>query len=415
MSGAPVKAASTPSVQALVARQPIMDAQMGIVAYELLYRGIYGTAMVTDIDPAAAPASVLVDAILELGVERLAGDRPLHVNFPESLLESDAPLGAPPDRLIIEVLESVRGTPVVLAALAAFRQRGFRVAIDDYVPGRGDPALLEHADIVKFDLGEMSAQEAAASAQVLLSRGVVCVAEKVETRAQFVTCRDAGVQLFQGFFLQRPETFYGRRIAVDGVAAVQLLAALHGMDWSIRDVERLIASDVGLSYKLLRAVQTANFYTTKQVSSLAQAIVVLGRDQLIRILSLITLSRFRGRPAELIRNALHRARLCELLAAKSSMRDSGAYFMVGLLSLMPAMLGEQVEDTLGSLPLAVDVQEALLKGAGDMGAALACVMALEQGEWSGVAFRGLSLPDINAAYVEACGWVEESIAKLEAL
>ena len=182
-----------------------------------------------------------------------------------------------------------------------------------------------------------------------------------------------------------------------------------------RDVERLIASDVGLSYKLLRAVQTANFYTTKQVSSLAQAIVVLGRDQLIRILSLITLSRFRGRPAELIRNALHRARLCELLAAKSSMRDSGAYFMVGLLSLMPAMLGEQVEDTLGSLPLAVDVQEALLKGAGDMGAALACVMALEQGEWSGVAFRGLSLPDINAAYVEACGWVEESIAKLEAL
>ena len=148
-------------------------------------------------------------------------------------------------------------------------------------------------------------------------------AEGFETRAQFVTCRDAGFQLFQGFFLQRPETFYGRRIAVDGVAAVQLLAALHGMDWSIRDVERLIASDVGLSYKLLRAVQTANFYTTKQVSSLAQAIVVLGRDQLIRILSLITLSRFRGRPAELIRNALHRARLCELLAAKSSMRDSG--------------------------------------------------------------------------------------------
>ncbi|MGE0583153.1 MAG: EAL and HDOD domain-containing protein [Steroidobacteraceae bacterium] len=415
MTNLQTKAVGAPAVQALVARQPIMDAQMGIVAYELLYRGLYGAAMMTDIDPAAATSSVLVDAILELGVERLVGDRPMHVNFPESLIESDAPLGAPPDRLIIEVLESVRGTPTVLAALAAFRQRGYRVAIDDYVPGRGDPGLLDHADIVKFDLGEMSAEEAASNAQELIARGVSCVAEKVETRAQFVTCRDAGFQLFQGYFLQRPETFYGRRVAVDCVAAVQLLAALHGMDWSIRDVERLIASDVGLSYKLLRAVQTASFYATHQVSSLAQAIVVLGRDQLIRILSLITLSRFRGRPSELIRNALHRARLCELLAERSGIRDSGAYFMVGLLSLMPAMLGEQVEDTLASLPLARDVSEALLARTGDMGAALECVAALEQAEWSRVAFRGLGLPDINAAYVETCGWVEESMAKLQSI
>ncbi len=392
-----------------------MDAQLGIVAYELLYRGLYGMAMATDIDPAAATSSVLVDAILELGVDRLVGDRPMHVNFPQTLLEGDAALGAPADRLIIEVLESVRGTPAVLSALAAFRQRGYRIAIDDYAPGSGDPALLDCADIVKLDLGVLSAEEAAASARGLLDRGLVCVAEKVETRAQFVTCRDAGIQLFQGYFLQRPETFYGRRVAADCLTAVHLLAALHRMDWSIREVEQLVASDVGLSYKLLRAVQTASHYANNRVSSLAQAIVVLGRDQLVRILSLITLSRFRGRPVELMRNALHRARLCELLAARARIGDSGAYFMVGLLSLMPAMLGGQPEETIGALPLSDDVQGALLARSGDMGAALHCVEALEQAEWGRVGYRDLCLAEINAAYVEACGWVEESMSKVQSL
>ncbi|HQW09399.1 MAG TPA: HDOD domain-containing protein [Steroidobacteraceae bacterium] len=404
-----------PSVQALVARQSIVNAQMEVVAYELLYRGLYGMAMATDIDPAAATSSLLVDAILELGFEQLAGNLPMHVNFPESMLESDAPLGAPPDRLIIEVLESVRGTPIVLTALAAFRQRGYRIAIDDYVPGCSDAALLAQADIVKLDLGVLSAEEAAASAQSLLAQGKVCVAEKVESRAQFVICRDAGIQLFQGYFLQRPETFYGRRVAVNCVTAVHLLAQLQRMDWSIRDAERLIASDAGLSYKLLRAVQTASFYATHQVSSLSQAIVVLGRDQLIRILSLIMLSRFRGRPTELMRNALHRARLCELLAGRSGVDDCGPYFMVGLLSLMPAMLGERVEETVSSLPLSEGVRNALLTHAGDLGAALDCVDSLERADWSQVRFGALSLTDINTAYVEACGWVEDSMARVQAI
>lgn len=405
----------THAVQALVARQPIVDAQMGVVAYELLYRGVYGQAMATDIDPAAASASVLVDAILELGIERLVGDRSIYVNFPESLLEGDAPLAIPPARLVIEVLETVRGTPAVLQALAGYRARGYRVALDDYVPGSGDPALLEQADVVKLDLGAMSAEEVAASAQPLLARGMTCIAEKVESRSQFVTCRDAGIQLFQGFFLQRPETFYGKRIAVDGLATMQLLAVLYGMDWKLREVERLIASDAGLSYRLLRAVQTASFYATHRVSTLSQAIVVLGRDAMIRILSLITLSRLRGRPVELIRNALHRARMCELLAQASGLDEQGAYFMVGLLSLMPAMIGDDLEATVESLPLAADVRDALLTHSGDLGAALDCVAAVEQADWSQARFRDLNLAAINTSYVEACGWVEESLAKIDGL
>lgn len=415
MINAETRAAARPSVQALVARQPILDAQMEIVAYELLYRGLYGEAMATDIDPAAATPSVLVDAILELGFERLAGTRPLGVNFPESLLDGDAPLSAPPDRLIIEVLESVPGTPEVLAALRAYRQRGYRIAIDDYIPARADSPLIDHADIVKIDLGVLSAEEAAAGAQSLLARGLVCVAEKVETRAQFVTCRDAGIQLFQGYFLQRPETFYGHRVAADCLTAVHLLAELHRMDWSIREVEHLIATDAGLSYKLLRAVQTASFYVTHHVSSLSQAIVVLGRDQLIRILSLIIMSRFRGRPSELMRNALHRARLCELLAERAGCAESGAYFMVGLLSLMPAMLGETLEATVDLLPLTPEVRDALLTRIGDMGAALGCVESIERADWSRVSFRELGLADTNTAYVEACAWVEESMARVQSI
>ncbi len=136
---------------------------------------------------------------------------------------------------------------------------------------------------------------------------------------------------------------------------------------------------------------------------------------MIRILSLITLSRVRGRPVELIRNALHRARMCELLAERAGVDERGAYFMVGLLSLLPAMIGADLGETVASLPLGDDVRDALLGHGGDLGAALECVAAVEQAEWSRARFRNLPLPAINTAYVEACGWVEESLVRIEGL
>lgn len=172
-------------------------------------------------------------------------------------------------------------------------------------------------------------------------------------------------------------------------------------------------ADAGFCCKLLRAVRTANFYGMPEVSSLSQAIVVLVRDELVRILSFVVLSRIRGRPSELMRNALHRAHMCQLLAEQAGCAQSGAYFMAGLLSLVPAMLGETLEVTVRLLVLTPDVRDAMLTRAGDMSAALGCVESIEQAKWSQVGFRDLSLADINSAYVETCTRVEESMARVQ--
>lgn len=402
---------SPSALRTLVARQAIFDAQFQVVAYELLYRSPTGNSA-GSLDAGSATSAVLIGAVLDVGLDKLVGNHPAHVNFPAELLERDSTLGIAPSRLIVEVLETVLATPAVMNGIVALRRAGYRIAIDDYVPATSDARLLECADIVKFDLGSMTAEEAAVAARPLIARGVVCLAEKVETREQFETCRAAGITQFQGYLLQRPETFFGQQMPVSGLAAVQLLVELNGMDWTLRDAAKLVSSDPGLSYKILRALQSANTYATRRVNSITEAIAILGRDQLVRMVALLALARFGERPPELIRNALLRARICELLAESAFETDTSAYFMTGLLSLVPALVGQSADVALGSLPLAHPISRALLFGEGDLGEAIGCVCALERGHWEGVHFMDLSQSTIQDAYLQACAWLEASMGTM---
>jgi EAL and modified HD-GYP domain-containing signal transduction protein len=392
---------------ALIARQPIMDAQMGLVAYELLYRTPTGQSMGGDTDPDAATSSVLVDALLELGLERISGGLPIHVNFAAGMLEHVSSLVIPPAQLVIEVLEDTVGSAAVVGRLNVLRAEGYRVALDDYVPGHADPRLIDCADLVKLDLGVLSAADAVTIAGQMRGRGIDCVAEKVETREQFDICVAGGIGLFQGYFLQRPETFFGRRAEMNIAAAMRLLAQLHDAEWAPRAVERLIASDIGLAYRLLRAVQSAGLFLPRRIENLSQAIIVLGRDYIIRIIALVLLSRCKDRPAELMRNALLRARLAEVLAQRARLELSSSYFMAGLLSLVPAMLGREPAEALADLPVSREIHDGVIRGEGSIGLALACAHALERAQWEHVHFKSLSPLDIREAYLEACAWLEE--------
>ncbi len=202
-------ATSMPPVEVFVARQPIYDAAMAVVAYELLYRHSPRSTKAEITDPGLATLHVVTNAALEIGLERLAGGLPIHINFPEELLITVPDLPIRPELAVIEVLEDVQAKPKVIEGIMALRARGHRIALDDYSPRTTDPALLEFADIVKIEINQYEPEKLASLVKELHARNrgtgrLNLIAEQVETVEQFETCIGLGFDGFQGNFLQHP-------------------------------------------------------------------------------------------------------------------------------------------------------------------------------------------------------------------
>lgn len=397
-----------------VARQPIYDASMAVAAYELLYRETPTSRSAGIADPGRATLEVIAGAALEIGLDRLAGGLPVHINFPEELLIEvpDLPLQA--GRVVIEVLEDVRATPEVLQGLRTLRARGHRIALDDYSPQGSDPRLLEAADAVKLEVTHPPADELARLARELRAAGLALIAENVESREQFERCIELGFSGFQGNFLQQPETFSARRVPVSRLAALRLAASLQKEEYSLDEVERLLSQDVSLSYRVLRCINSSYYNLPRKIDSIRQAIVILGLDTLRQLCGLLCLQGIDDRPPSLIVQAMTRARMCEQLGKLGGARDTGAFFITGLFSLLNALLGLPTRKVVQELPLTPAVTSALLTGAGPLGAALQCTRAYERGVWDHAVYADLPPHLIRAAYVDALFWAEQSRAMLAA-
>jgi EAL and modified HD-GYP domain-containing signal transduction protein len=397
-----------------VARQPIYDASMAVVAYELLYRASPTSRSADIVDPGRATLEVIAGAALEIGLDRLAAGLPVHINFPEELLIKvpDLPLQA--ERVVIEVLEDVRATPEVLQGVRALRARGHRIALDDYSPQGSDPRLLEVADVVKLEVTHPPVDELARLARELRAAGFELIAENVESREHFERCIALGFTGFQGNFLQQPETFSARRVPVSRMAALRLAASLQNVDYSLDEVERLLSQDVSLSYRVLRCINSSYYNLPRKIDSIRQAIVVLGLDKLRQLCGLLCLQGIDDRPPSLIVQAMTRGRMCEQLGKLGGTRDAGAFFITGLFSLLNALLGLPTRKVVQELPLTAAVTGALLTGAGPLGAALQCARAYERGVWDHAVYADLPPHLIRAAYLDALFWAEQSRAMLSA-
>jgi len=395
---------------ALVARQPIFDTELRVLAHELLYRGAVGDHFASIGDPRTATLQVLMNACLEIGLNYVTGDKPAYVNFPRELLTGDAPLPLPlpPERIVIEVLEDVPADQDVMDGLAALRRRGHKVALDDFSFEHSDAALLAAADVVKVDVMALDPDQLARTCEALRPRNVLLIAEKIETLEQLDHCRLLGFRGFQGFFLRRPETFKGRRIPTNRLAALRIMAELQNPLTSAGDLEPLVGRDAATSYRILQCINSSSFYNlSRPVKSLREAIVILGIDQLRRLCALVMLAGFDDRPGQLLVDAMVRARMCELLAQHAGITDSGSYFVTGLFSVIDALVAQPLEEAIARLPLAMPIIQALLQDEGDMGAALACVRNYERGDWNGVTYGGLDTGQIRSAYLQALRWAEE--------
>jgi EAL and modified HD-GYP domain-containing signal transduction protein len=389
------------SATTLFARQPLLDRRRSVAAYELLYRQ---DSAGVGAEGAEATSRVLLAALAQIGLDTLAGSLPVLINFSEDLLPiADGEL-LPPDRVIVEVLESVAATPSVLAALTRLKCAGVRIALDDF---RWSPAvepLLDLADFVKLDVLACGAALPDEVARVR-ARGLPWIAEKVETREQEQRCLELGCLWLQGYYLFRPQAVHGRRLESNQLTLMELISTLQEPDVDAVRIADVVERDVALTYRVLRLASGAGHGGRAPPRTVAHAIVALGLDVLRQWATVLALARLApDKPPEVLRIALARARCCERLGARISTQPSERLFMLGLLSVLDTLLDQPMEDAVSGLSLPDELRAALcgepVRGLSEV---LTSVLAYERGEWDAVAatVASATLASVQEDYVDA--------------
>lgn len=397
-------AAHLPS--AFIGRQPIFDRQLEVYGYELLFRsGHLNAANV--IDREMASARVVLDSLLEFGLDALVAERRAFINAARTFLVEGVALQLPPERAVIEILEDVPCDADVVRAVEALAAQGYRIALDDFVFRDELKVLLPHTSIVKLDISLFDEAGLSKQLTALGEYPLELVAERVETAEDFRRCRALGFHYFQGFFFARPEVVEGRRVAVERLAALRVLALLANDNTPVDRIVEAMAGDVKLSYQILRAVNSAWYGFAAPIESLRDAMVLLGRNRLRAWLSLIALAGTQGRSPELLTLALVRAKMCEGVGAQLARTSPGTWFTAGLFSALDLFFAAPLDELVAALPLAPEIAGALVHRSGRLGEALSAVVAFERGAWEEVRCEHLAARDFTQAYREAIEFARE--------
>lgn len=370
-----------------LARQPILDRNQALVAYELLFRNAaVGPANVTD--DLSATASVIAHAS-QLGMEKVIGDSIGYLNIDAAVLMSDIFQFLPREKVVLEIVETMRVTPEILARVAQLVDEGFRFALDDVITDSDDvQQLLPLVEIIKLDLRDMPLSALLKLTPQFRLAKKKLLAEKVETREQFETCLGLGFDYFQGYYFAKPVILSGKKLSPSQLAIMQLMAMLNS-DADTADIESAIKRDVSLCFNLLRLVNTPAVGARHRIESIGQALMVLGRNQLQRWLQIMLYAEpcKKGQNmTPLLTLAATRGKLLELIAQKVDLRNramADTAFTVGIMSLMDTLFSIPMEEILEQVSVVDAVSEALLHRRGNFGEMLKLAEHMERIEEAG--------------------------------
>jgi EAL and modified HD-GYP domain-containing signal transduction protein len=399
-----------------VARQGILDARGHVIGYELLYRdGANGVPGAVGAD--LAGARLLADAVLDLRLDAITDGRTAFINLTHSLLLNGAATLLRPEAAVFELGRDIPVDSDVIEACHNLSASGFRLALDDLAPGAAAEALLPFAAFAKTDVRSVSRTDVAALAERLAPRGVPLVAKNVDTPAVFEWTREAGCTLFQGYYFCRPE-MRSRGALPAHHTHLRLLAALNQPRVTIDELEELVKQDAVLSLRVLQCINSAAYAIRREVRSIREALVLLGMGPIRKWASVWCLAKLSaGVTSELATMAMLRARACELMAKQALDADADEMFLVGLCSLLDAMLNRPMAEALGDLPLSEAARRALLGEKNPLRSVLDAVLAYEAGSWD-EALTSDACDDeaiLSRAYGSALVWARElSAANLSA-
>lgn len=396
---------------AFIGRQPILDTKQQIVAYELLFRDSANAKDAVIEDNLKACARVLVNTMSDMGAQWLLGDKLAFINVSEELLHSEFLELLPPQRTVLEVLETVPPSEAVVQRLKELRGQGFQIALDDYVYTPESAPMLQCAQYIKIDVQDHGLDNTAKLFAQLKVLPVKLVAEKVETYEEFEACKKMGFHFFQGYYFAHPETLSAKVINPSYASVLDLLNMV-SRDAEVKDVETGFKRDPALSFKLLRYINSVGFGLSCEIQSIRHALTILGTKQLYRWLTLLMVTAGENATAPaLMKTAITRGRLTELLGTDYFEKtDRDNLFIVGVFSLLDAMLEMPMAQVLEKVLLPEAVTDALLNREGIYGPFLQLAEACEDADSSRIAELAASLqydPDkVNDCHIAALAWVE---------
>ncbi len=388
-----------------VARQPIFDRRLQVAGYELLFRGGPASDHARFTSPERATATVVLNSLTEIGLERIVGAHTAWINVSREFVLRDFVQTIPPGLVLVEILEDQLIDDRLVGAIGELKQQGYRVALDDFQYSPSVEPLLALADVIKLDVLALGREHLSREVARLTPYGVTLLAEKVETQEDYAYCAGAGCELFQGFFFCRPELVRGRRVDANRLSLLELLAALQDPTVELPDVELMIARDVGLSYRLLRYINSAFFGLRQQVRSIGQALALLGLEKLRHWAALSTFASIGDKPPELTVTALVRARFCELAGEQLPGTSPGELFTLGLFSVIDALMNMPIVEVLAKIPFPQDMREALTTHRGEKGQLLDCVTALEAGDFD---HAQAIFPGAGEVYLDSLAWANDA-------
>jgi len=384
---------------------------MAVIGYELLHRKSEQNVF-SGIDDDQATAELIYNAFMVMGLEELTEGRTAFINFSKELVDSEVPFLLPPSNIVVEILERNEVTQSLIDACKKLRAKGYKLALDDFVPNGNNLPLIDLVDIVKVEYPVVS-REAQKFLIRKYGRKTKFLAEKIETREAYKLASELGYHFFQGYFFSKPAMLSSREITSLNVNTIRIIEELNTPEPSYEKIAQIFEGDLGLSYKLLKLINSVYYGRRSKIKSIPYAIAFLGIDELYQWISIMMLKDFRNiENAEMIKLSLIRGKLMELIARELYGQSKKAeYFLTGLFSFIDVIMNKPMDKLLSSLPFHDDIKQALLGEENEYRGVLDCVIASETAKLD-IPKKQYPINKIGAKrfielYIEALRWAKK--------
>ncbi len=395
-----------------IARQPIFDKSMNVVAYELLYRNSKINTSLSDGDDATS--SVLINGLLVMGLETLTDKKKAFIKFTKNLILDETVTLFKPDNMVVEVLEDVEPDGLLIEAIRRLKDAGYTVALDEYVESDNFEEVLNMTDIIKVDFQLCDEATVVRIAENYRNTRIKLFAEKLETQEQFDIAKKLGYTYFQGHFFAKPKVIVSKDIKSFSISHIRIMQELGTPEPDYKKISEAIESDLGLSYKLLKLVNSGIYFGINNITSIHQALVRLGIKEVAKWMTLVMMRDVgANKPEVLARTSIIRARALETLASKVKLeKRKEEFFLLGMLSMMDVIMGRSMKEILKELPLDSEIKSALVGEDNILRKGLEIILAYELADWDKVELlggigKGMIDEMISDSYFEAIRWTQE--------
>ena len=395
-----------------LARQPIFDRSNKVIAYELLFRNGYEN-FCSNVDGDEATLNVIVNSFYIFGIKNITNDKKVFINFTEELIKKEIATLLSSEQVVVEILENIEPTEEIVVACKKLKQKGYTLALDDFVFDEKYMNLIKLIDIIKVDFKITKGYERKKLFELLkINNKIKFLAEKVENKEEYNEAVKMGYTYFQGYYFSKPVVLSRKSICANKNIALKILKLLNKEEFSFCDLEVLIMKDLGLSYKLMKLINSSVYYLRNKVSSIRQAITFLGEIELTKWLYVVLLNDLNGNNTnELIRVSLQRAKLCESICGMSIYKEKKfSAYMTGLFSVIDAILNCPIKVIINDLCIVDEVRDGLLEEMNHLNTILKLVINYEKGQWENVGIYadiiGIDASKISRAYIESLKWAD---------